>query len=403
MQEPRISLTFLKNKGWENAVSDVTDECKLANLSPGDMDAVYNMRFLQAAPETKTSASAISLNFHHKELIKKLSKNELPLNEFPCLNDPSPTFHGSARVHDTPGRSVRSRPSTWARPRSSDDGYSSDSVLRRTSGEFKKMGKRIFIFIVGGATRSELRVCHQLTTKLKREIVLGSSSLDDPAQFVEISVALEESLLHWAKLSLHWAKVFICGFVTTKLRRDIILGSTSLDDPAHFVKMTEVILLLNIYDRKRGFLEGKAPSERKKREMGEILTWLLFFFILIALLVVVIYQLMCLADLEFDYINPYDSASRINFVILPEFITHGVLCLIYLLTGHWVMFLLALPYLYYNVRLYTRKQHLVDVTEIFNQLNWEKKQRLFKLGYLVFLLFITLFWMIYNALEDDEM
>ena len=28
-----------------------------------------------------------------------------------------------------------------------------------------------------------------------------------------------------------------------------------------------------------------------------------------------ILQLMCLADLEFDYINPYDSASRINFVI----------------------------------------------------------------------------------------
>ncbi|XP_076905706.1 putative protein cornichon homolog 2 [Bidens hawaiensis] len=148
-----------------------------------------------------------------------------------------------------------------------------------------------------------------------------------------------------------------------------------------------------------------SSKEEQEREIGEILTWLLFFFffILIALLVVVIYQLMCLADLEFDYINPYDSASRINFVILPEFITHGVLCLIYLVTGHWVMFLLALPYLYYNVRLYTRKQHLVDVTEIFNQLNWEKKQRLFKLGYLVFLLFITLFWMIYNALDDDEM
>nr|GEW39823.1 protein cornichon homolog 4-like [Tanacetum cinerariifolium] len=122
-----------------------------------------------------------------------------------------------------------------------------------------------------------------------------------------------------------------------------------------------------------------------------------------SLLVLVVYQLMCLADLEFDYINPYDSASRINFVILPEFITHGVLCLIYLLTGHWVMFLLALPYLYYNVRLYNRNQHLVDVTEIFNQLNWEKKQRLFKLGYLVLFLFITLFWMIFNALEDDEM
>ncbi|KAH6818123.1 Cornichon family protein [Perilla frutescens var. frutescens] len=113
-------------------------------------------------------------------------------------------------------------------------------------------------------------------------------------------------------------------------------------------------------------------------------------------------QLMCLADLEFDYINPYDSASRINKVVLPEFITQGVLCFLFLVTGHWFMSLLCVPYLYYNVRLYLQKQHLVDVTEIFNLLNWEKKQRLFKLGYIILLLFMCLFWMIYNALEDDD-
>ncbi|XP_047955592.1 protein cornichon homolog 4-like [Salvia hispanica] len=136
--------------------------------------------------------------------------------------------------------------------------------------------------------------------------------------------------------------------------------------------------------------------------MKEVLAWLLFFFILIALLVMIVFQLMCLADLEFDYINPYDSASRINRVVLPEFITQGVLCFLFLVTGHWFMSLLCVPYLYYNVRLYQRRQHLVDVTEIFNLLNWEKKERLFKLGYIILLLFMCLFWMIYNALEDDE-
>ncbi|KAE9459482.1 hypothetical protein RHMOL_Rhmol07G0119400 [Rhododendron molle] len=136
--------------------------------------------------------------------------------------------------------------------------------------------------------------------------------------------------------------------------------------------------------------------------MGSLFAWLLFFFFLIALLAMVVYQLMCLADLEFDYINPYDSASRINQMIMPEFITQGVLCLLYLITGHWFMSLLSVPYLYYNVTLYMRRKHLVDVTEIFNLLNWEKKQRLFKLGYLIFLLFISLFWMIWSALEEDE-
>ncbi|XVE64981.1 hypothetical protein DITRI_Ditri07aG0145300 [Diplodiscus trichospermus] len=136
--------------------------------------------------------------------------------------------------------------------------------------------------------------------------------------------------------------------------------------------------------------------------MGDLFVWLISFFVLIALLVLLVYQLMCLADLEFDYINPYDSSSRINKVVLPEFILQGVLCLFYLLTGHWVMSLLGAPYLYYNVRLYTQRQHLVDVTEIFNLLNWEKKQRLFKLAYLIVLLFFSIFWMIWSALEEDE-
>lgn len=76
-----------------------------------------------------------------------------------------------------------------------------------------------------------------------------------------------------------------------------------------------------------------------------MITWNLTQYLLAFL------QLMCLADLEFDYINPYDSSRRINKVILPEFITQGVLCAFFLLSGHWVMTLLCGPYLYYNVKL----------------------------------------------------
>ncbi|KAJ4954069.1 hypothetical protein NE237_030901 [Protea cynaroides] len=135
---------------------------------------------------------------------------------------------------------------------------------------------------------------------------------------------------------------------------------------------------------------------------GVILSWLLSFFLEIGLVCLIVYQLMCLADLEFDYINPYDSARRINSVIFPEFVTQGVLSFLFLVTGHWIMFLLCVPYLCYNVRMYMHRQYLVDVTEIFNMLNWEKKQRLVKLAYLVIFLFLTIFWLIYSVLEDDE-
>ncbi|KAH8513566.1 hypothetical protein H0E87_006727 [Populus deltoides] len=191
---------------------------KLARLPQDDMNAVNNMRLLAGASDTKkrsTGAFSLKFDIHKKkraarkdrtgeeettwqlsrfypmieELIDKLNKGELSKDEYPCLNDPSPSFHGTSQstpMHHVPApHSMRSkRTPTWARPRNSDDGYSSDSILRHASSDFKKMGQRIFVFIVGGATRSELRVCHKLTSKLQREVILGSSSLDDPPQFI---------------------------------------------------------------------------------------------------------------------------------------------------------------------------------------------------------------------------
>ncbi|GLT39525.1 hypothetical protein SLA2020_137110 [Shorea laevis] len=136
--------------------------------------------------------------------------------------------------------------------------------------------------------------------------------------------------------------------------------------------------------------------------MGDLFGWLLTFFLLISLLSIIGYQLMCLADLQFDHSSPYDSATRINLSVVPEFVMQGVLCIAYLITGHWFMCLLSLPYLCYDIRLYRWRQHLVDVTEIYNQLNWEKKQRLIKLFYLIMLLISSLFWLLSTVGQDDD-
>ncbi|KAH7850515.1 hypothetical protein Vadar_034222 [Vaccinium darrowii] len=135
--------------------------------------------------------------------------------------------------------------------------------------------------------------------------------------------------------------------------------------------------------------------------MVDLFAWILSFFILMGVLGILLFQIMCLADLEMDFINPYDSASRINKAVFPEFVTQGSLCLVHLVSGHWLLFLFCLPYSFYNFRLYTRKQHLVDVTEIFNQLPWEKKIRIYKLVYLAFLFILSMFWMIWSLVEHD--
>lgn len=133
-------------------------------------------------------------------------KGDLSKSDYICMNqsshkEESEARTGSVRKSSAPTtvperkatpHSMRSRrTATWARPHSSDDGYSrhsllsilfyvlisyffrvcfgvlrvvplsttfthSDSVLKSASTDFKKLGQRIFVFIIGGATRSEV-------------------------------------------------------------------------------------------------------------------------------------------------------------------------------------------------------------------------------------------------------
>ncbi|KAL2892425.1 Protein transport Sec1a [Bienertia sinuspersici] len=196
---------------------------QLAKLSPEDLKAVKNMRLLAGSSLTKKKPSgSFSLTFDGQrkkiaarkdktnaeeetwalskfypmleELIENVNKGELSKNDYQYINEPTPVSKernqsqsASASTTATTGpRSMRSRrTATWARPHHSDDG-SSDSVLRNSPNDFKMMGSRIFIFIIGGATRSELRTCYKLTTKLRREIVLGATSIDDPPQYLTL-------------------------------------------------------------------------------------------------------------------------------------------------------------------------------------------------------------------------
>ncbi|KAK8522022.1 hypothetical protein V6N12_066592 [Hibiscus sabdariffa] len=183
---------------------------QLAKLTPEDMIVVNNMKYLGGPRQSKKKSSGFSLKFDGQkeskqaarkdrageeeetwqlfrffplveELIENLSKGQLPKEEYSLMNEaPPPKAENSHRSSGSvppngrrPAHSMRSRRTpTWARGNCSDDGYSSDSVLKNVVPDFKRMGQRIFVFIIGGATRSELRVCHKLTAKLRREVIL---------------------------------------------------------------------------------------------------------------------------------------------------------------------------------------------------------------------------------------
>ncbi|KAJ9548220.1 hypothetical protein OSB04_020763 [Centaurea solstitialis] len=103
--------------------------------------------------------------------------------------------------------------------------------------------------------------------------------------------------------------------------------------------------------------------------------------------------------------NPYDSSSRINAVVIPEMLLHGVCCALFLFTGHWFMFLLTLPITIYSTMLYSKKRHLIDVTEVFRFIDGEKKYRIAKLAFYLILFVLVIIRMviaIVNNLIDDE-
>ncbi|KAL2326965.1 hypothetical protein Fmac_020392 [Flemingia macrophylla] len=139
-----------------------------------------------------------------------------------------------------------------------------------------------------------------------------------------------------------------------------------------------------------------------------LLFWLAICFpVNIALLASTFYQVLILSDLESDYINPFDASSRINYLVLPEFIAQGALCALCLFTGHWFMFLLTVPVTCYHLMLYVKREHLIDVTEVFRVINAEKKLRIAKLALYLIVLIVTIFRLTligvyYLGIEDDE-
>ncbi|KAJ9539474.1 hypothetical protein OSB04_032207 [Centaurea solstitialis] len=168
---------------------------EMANLSQYEMRMIENMRLLEGPVKKKKQETKGGLfNFNREksnnalrkdkpgeeetwalfrffpvleELIEKIDKRELPNDEYKCINDPS-TRGVSAGGRGGAQQSRRSRRPTAGK--ASDDGHSTDAVQ---GPDLKHMGQRIF-----------LRICHKLTAKLRREVVLGSTSLDDPPMYL---------------------------------------------------------------------------------------------------------------------------------------------------------------------------------------------------------------------------
>ncbi|CAN6926357.1 unnamed protein product [Brassica oleracea] len=148
------------------------------------------------------------------------------------------------------------------------------------------------------------------------------------------------------------------------------------------------------FEAARKKVESRVSSTKKSRRN-------------LALVASAFYQVICLTDLEADHMNPFETSTCINRLVLPEFILQGSLCLLFLLTWHWFFFLVSLPVTCYHAMLYNKRRHLVDVTEVFRGIDFEKKLRFTKLGFYISLFILVVFRLtlsvVYSVTEDDDL
>ncbi|KAJ4774680.1 Protein cornichon-like protein 4 [Rhynchospora pubera] len=133
-----------------------------------------------------------------------------------------------------------------------------------------------------------------------------------------------------------------------------------------------------------------------------VLFWVSSFILLVLLVISVVYQLLTLSDLERDYINAHEGVLQVNRAVYVEFSLQLIISVLFLFSGHWVMFLFCIPIIYYSAKTYLQGKHKVSEVDIFGKLNQEKTRRLVKLAMVVVPLCLSLFWLIWSALEDDD-
>ncbi|XP_065832645.1 protein cornichon homolog 4-like [Oscarella lobularis] len=134
----------------------------------------------------------------------------------------------------------------------------------------------------------------------------------------------------------------------------------------------------------------------------------LFIFELImttALLFMSVYFIICLSDLECDYLNATSCCRKLNMCTLPEAVVSCIVVVLLFGFGHWYLMifggLLAFYQIYRILKVPKGNTGIYDPTEIHNKqvLKGLQKECFSKLGFHLVFFFIYLYNMVYSLVE----
>ncbi|GIL60067.1 hypothetical protein Vafri_14734 [Volvox africanus] len=109
------------------------------------------------------------------DIVSDMAAGRMSAEEFPYVRPPSSESESESAKLAASARTARSG-LNWARRNQEGAGGSAAGPS----------GRRLVVFIIGGATRGEMRVAHQLAQQLDRDVILGSTSVDVPNTFVDL-------------------------------------------------------------------------------------------------------------------------------------------------------------------------------------------------------------------------
>ncbi|KAK4295927.1 hypothetical protein Pmani_031538 [Petrolisthes manimaculis] len=127
-----------------------------------------------------------------------------------------------------------------------------------------------------------------------------------------------------------------------------------------------------------------------------------------ALLFLLVYYVITLSDLECDYLNAQQCCDRLNLWVIPKLVAHLILSLVFLLTGHYYLFLGSLPLAAFLLREYlkvpTGNFGVYDPTEIhrLGQLKTHMRDAVIGLAYYLVFFFIYLYCLLTHLLRTNQ-
>ncbi|KAI8823539.1 Sec1-like protein [Fimicolochytrium jonesii] len=145
---------------WQPVLKSVLEDQATSQLDP-----VLFPWLTEPAPEDPTTAPP------------KTSK--ITLDHKAALTAPDPQYPHSLRT---------TRPS-WSqkrKPKTAGDSKTTEQSPQATASDIRKNGPRIIVFTVGGVTFSELRTVYSIREAFQRDVLIGSTHVSPPLQWIEL-------------------------------------------------------------------------------------------------------------------------------------------------------------------------------------------------------------------------